>query len=80
MQTYHVFQMEQAQNGLGIVPHNSPLVKKIGIKKSLFQGTFEEASAKKKEFIDKPWTLNEVINNKEKEEQKNINKLLKKHM
>ncbi len=79
MQIYHIFEMTGAKNGLGIIAHSSQTMKKLDKSKSLFQGTFEQVSAKKKEFIEKPWTLNEVINEREKKEQKEIDKLLKKH-
>lgn len=78
MQIYHIFEMSHAQHGLGIIAHSSPTMKKLDKKKSLFQGTIEEVSAKRQEFIKKPQLVADINLCREQQEQKDINKLIKK--
>lgn len=76
---HHIFQMPEAQNGMGIVGHNSKVTKKLGKDKAIFTGTFEECLAQKTKFINNPKLVDAILEEREKAEQRKINSLIKKH-
>lgn len=75
MKKYHIIEMSYAKDGLGISA-NPPKAKHAY---PLFSGSFEECAAKKKEFLAKPSLVADIHKAKEKEEKKEIAKLIKKH-
>jgi len=71
---YHLMQMSHAKGGLGI----SGLLPKDK-DKILLTGSFEECVSKKKDFIENPQLINNILKAKEDIKEKAINKLIKQH-
>ena len=68
-------EMTHAKDGIGI----SSTPPKAKGAYPLFSGSFDECLAKKKAFLAKPSLVLEIHKNREKEEKKEISKLIKKY-
>lgn len=81
MKQYHIFEMTHVQDGLGIVSDTSALIQKKKLQRAnaMFSGTFEECQEQKVKFINNPKLLRDVHDERSRREEKEINKLIKKH-